>query len=139
VAGGLLAGDDVDPIIDSVSLSLWNDNAIRTADFVVEAAPEILDLKQRLFERCGRLCRPNVVVASNASTLGIAEIAANMASPERAIVTHWFAPAHILMPGRSRGSSKSRRLADCFMMLSRERSFPHCLSTWTTVPARPKP
>jgi 3-hydroxybutyryl-CoA dehydrogenase len=94
--GGLLAKGDADPVIDSVSLVLGGDDAIRTADFVVEAVSEILDLKQRVFERCGNLCRPDVVIASNTSTISIAEIAARMNHPERAIVTHWFSPPHVM-------------------------------------------
>ena len=96
VEGGLLADDDVEPIIDGVSLSLWSDDAIKAADFVVEAVPEILDAKQKVFEKCDALCRPDVVVASNTSTMSIAEIAAKMKHPERAIVTHWFIPPHIM-------------------------------------------
>ena len=96
VEGGLLPGDDVEPIIDGVSFSLWSDEAIRAADFVLEAVPEILDAKQNVFEKCDALCRPDVVVASNTSTMSIAEIAANMKTPERAIVTHWFIPPHIM-------------------------------------------
>ena len=96
VEGGLLAGDDVEPIIDNVSLSLWSDDAIKAADFVIEAVPEILDAKQNVFEKCDALCRPDVVVASNTSTMSIAEIAAKMKRPERAIVTHWFIPPHVM-------------------------------------------
>jgi 3-hydroxybutyryl-CoA dehydrogenase len=92
---GLLANGDSAPIIDGVSLVLWGDEAIKTADFVIEAAPEILDVKQKIFERCGSLCRPDVVIASNTSTISIAEIAARMNRPERAIVTHWFIPPHV--------------------------------------------
>ena len=37
------------------------------------------------------------------------------------------------MPGSSIGSSRSFRFAACFMMFSRDRSAPHCLSTWIIV------
>lgn len=68
-----------------------------TADLVVEAVPEMLDLKRKVFADLEAVVRPDAVLASNTSTLPIGQIAAGLAHPERVAGMHFFFPA-VRMP-----------------------------------------
>ncbi len=65
-------------------------------DFVVEAAPEDLELKQSLFTRLDRLVPDQVVLATNTSTLPVTAIAAAADRPQRVAGMHFFNPAAVL-------------------------------------------
>ncbi len=62
------------------------------ADFVIEAVPEDIAVKLRLFARLDAVCRPDVVLASNTSGLSITEIAAATTRPARVAGMHFFNP-----------------------------------------------
>jgi 3-hydroxybutyryl-CoA dehydrogenase len=62
------------------------------ADFVIEAIPEDIALKLRIFARLDRVCREDVVLATNTSGLSITEIAAVTKRPGRVAGMHFFNP-----------------------------------------------
>ena len=66
--------------------------ALDAADYVMEAIPEILDLKQALFKQMDELAPPGLILGTNTSQLSITSIAAATKHPERVIGTHWFNP-----------------------------------------------
>jgi 3-hydroxybutyryl-CoA dehydrogenase len=66
------------------------------ADLVIEAAPEDLGLKQKLFADLEKLCPAHAVLASNTSSMSITEIASAVGTPERTIGLHFFNPVHIM-------------------------------------------
>lgn len=72
----------------------WED-AVVNADFIIEAVPEILEVKQRVFSKCDEICSKDTIVASNTSSMDINQISAHMEKPERAITTHFTIPAHL--------------------------------------------
>ena len=76
-------------------LSTDLDRAAKDCDFVVEAIPEILDLKRTLFAQLDKL-DPGVILGSNTSSLTISDIALDLDHPERIIGVHYFNPAHII-------------------------------------------
>jgi 3-hydroxybutyryl-CoA dehydrogenase len=72
------------------------DAAARDADFVIEAVPEKLDLKRDLFTRIERQARPEVVLATNTSSLMISEIAAPLRDAGRLVGMHFFNPVPVM-------------------------------------------
>jgi 3-hydroxybutyryl-CoA dehydrogenase len=70
--------------------------AVRHADYVVEAAPEDLPLKQRLFAEIERAVRPDTILASNTSVIPITRIMSELAGRERALGTHWWNPPFLV-------------------------------------------
>jgi 3-hydroxybutyryl-CoA dehydrogenase len=64
-------------------------------DFVIEAVPEVPSIKKQVFSQLDELCAHNMVIASNTSGLDIFSIA-NVKRPERLVIAHFFAPAHII-------------------------------------------
>jgi 3-hydroxybutyryl-CoA dehydrogenase len=61
-------------------------------DLIVEAAPEDLSLKQRLFAELAAACGPETILATNTSSLRVTDIAADVAFPERVVGMHFFNP-----------------------------------------------
>jgi 3-hydroxybutyryl-CoA dehydrogenase len=69
--------------------------ACEGADLIVEAAPEKLDIKKRLFAAADRAA-PSALLATNTSSLSIASIAAAVADPSRVVGMHFFNPVHLM-------------------------------------------
>jgi 3-hydroxybutyryl-CoA dehydrogenase len=72
------------------------EEAVSGADWVFEAAPERLELKQQLFEEIERAAPAEAVLATNTSVMRVTEIAARVSTPERAIGTHWWNPPYLV-------------------------------------------
>ncbi len=92
---GVISAAEGERISSRVNFTLSWEESVAGADFITEAVPEDMETKQEVFRRCGELSRPEVVVASNTSSMDISEIAARMKHPQRALGTHWTIPAHL--------------------------------------------
>jgi 3-hydroxyacyl-CoA dehydrogenase len=66
------------------------------ADFIVEAVIENMDLKQKLYESLGQVCKPETIFASNTSSLSITEMAAFSGRPENFVGVHFFNPVQLM-------------------------------------------
>ena len=67
--------------------------ALASCDWVIEAATEDLALKHRIFADVEARVAPTAAITSNTSSLPAARLFAHLKHPERATVTHFFAPA----------------------------------------------
>ncbi|HTV36121.1 MAG TPA: 3-hydroxyacyl-CoA dehydrogenase family protein [Xanthobacteraceae bacterium] len=70
--------------------------AVREADYVVEAVSENLALKQKLFAEIERHVRPDTILASNTSVIPITSIMQGLQKRERALGTHWWNPPFLV-------------------------------------------
>jgi 3-hydroxybutyryl-CoA dehydrogenase len=68
--------------------------ALEDTDFVIEAAPEQIDLKLTLFAEIDRLAPTYAIVTSNTSALSLTEMAGVLENPARAAGMHFFNPVH---------------------------------------------
>jgi 3-hydroxybutyryl-CoA dehydrogenase len=66
------------------------------ADFVVEAAIENIELKKRIFAELDELCGPDVILASNTSSISITEIGAATQRPDKVIGMHFMNPVPVM-------------------------------------------
>ena len=64
--------------------------AVKDAELVIEVVPEIMDLKKKVYAELDKAAAPEVVFASNTSTLPITEIANTTSRPEKFIGIHFF-------------------------------------------------
>ena len=82
----------------SQNLTPFNEleGAVNGVDLVIEAVPEILELKQRIFADLDRMAPDNAVLGTNTSGLKISEIANATQRPERVIGMHFFNPVPIM-------------------------------------------
>ena len=70
--------------------------AVREADFVVEAAPEDLEIKRKLFRETEPLVRHDTILASNTSVIPITAIMQDLHDRSRALGTHWWNPPFLV-------------------------------------------
>jgi 3-hydroxybutyryl-CoA dehydrogenase len=87
---------EMEEILDRIHLFADLEQAVREADFITEAIFEDLKAKQVLFEEVERHCSADAILASNTSSFRMTDISSLMKKPERAIVTHWFNPPHLV-------------------------------------------
>jgi 3-hydroxybutyryl-CoA dehydrogenase len=85
-------------------------DSVQGSEFVVEAVTEDLAVKQQLFSRIEPLVSAETILASNTSSFPITLLAGDLQYPERALITHWFNPPHIVplvevVPGERTGAS----------------------------------
>lgn len=70
--------------------------ALAEADFVIEAVVENLDAKVQVFETLESIVRPDVILASNTSSISITKIASKTSRPERVIGMHFMNPVPVM-------------------------------------------
>jgi 3-hydroxybutyryl-CoA dehydrogenase len=95
VAKGKLAAADRDTLLSRITFAVGLD-ALHEVDLVVEAVPEHLDLKQRIFGELDRICKPDAILATNTSSLSVTEISVATHRPNQVIGIHFFNPAPIM-------------------------------------------
>ncbi len=96
VARGKVSQEDRDAAVARIRVTTSLENAFEGAHAVIEAAPETLELKQKIFAVAQRCSAPGALLASNTSSLSIARIAEAVDTPERVVGMHFFNPVHIM-------------------------------------------
>ncbi len=95
-AEGLVDAAEADAARGRITFTPRLDEAVHGAGFVTEAIPELLAPKQALFEQIEAEASPDAIIASNTSTLSIAQLAGRVRRPERMVITHFFNPAQLV-------------------------------------------
>jgi 3-hydroxybutyryl-CoA dehydrogenase len=95
VARGKLTPDDRDALLARVTFAVGLP-ALRDVDLVIEAIPEQLALKHRVFGELDRICRPDTILATNTSSLSVTEISVATSRPHQVIGIHFFNPAPVM-------------------------------------------
>jgi 3-hydroxybutyryl-CoA dehydrogenase len=70
--------------------------AVSSADLMIEAVPESLDLKVELFGQADLFCGPHTILASNTSSISITKLASHVERRERFVGMHFFNPPHLM-------------------------------------------
>ena len=70
--------------------------AVRAADLIIEAVPEIFDLKKDLFAQADLFCSEETILASNTSSISITKLASNVEKRARFVGLHFFNPPHVM-------------------------------------------
>jgi 3-hydroxybutyryl-CoA dehydrogenase len=91
---GYLNKSEVEPAMGRITCTTNLDQACSSADFVIEAVLERMDIKIDVFRELDRLCSPETILATNTSTMSPTEIAAQTDRPDRCIAMHFFNPPH---------------------------------------------
>lgn len=98
VAEGYFPEENIQKTIDHITLFADLEPAVKDVDFVIEATPELLDLKQDLFEQLDRFCPAHTILASNTSSLKLWDMAARVseARKSKVMIAHCYNPAHLI-------------------------------------------
>jgi 3-hydroxybutyryl-CoA dehydrogenase len=91
---GKVPASDADAIRRRLTVTAKIEQALDGADFVIEAAPERIDLKLSLLADVDRFAPADAIVATNTSALSITEMAGSMQRPARVAGMHFFNPVH---------------------------------------------
>ena len=93
---GKLSAAEHDAILGRLKGTTSIEEAAAGADMVIEAVIEEMALKQKVFAELDRICSPEVILASNTSTLSITKIASATKHPARVLGTHFFSPVPVM-------------------------------------------
>ncbi len=83
-------------VLSRISFSSSLKEAVRDADLIIEAVPEIPDLKISVIKDITSSCRPDVIVASNTSNIRISTLADHATNPQRVLGLHFFNPPVVM-------------------------------------------
>ncbi len=95
VGRGKLTQEDADALLARVTTTTSLAD-MADADLVVEAVPEHMDLKAAVLAELDKVCRPEVILASNTSSLSVTELSVHTGRPGRVVGMHFFNPAPVL-------------------------------------------
>ncbi len=118
VAKERMTQTDADEALALVSVSTEK-SAAADADLVVEAIPEIPELKFSIFAELDAICKPEAILASNTSSISINEIAAATNRPDKIIGMHFMNPVPIMrLVEIINGSETSKAVTDAVVEAS---------------------
>jgi 3-hydroxybutyryl-CoA dehydrogenase len=103
IASGLAKGVEKGKITEAQKGEMLKNLTVTTAlsdcadaDFVIEAAFEDFSVKKGIFEELDRVCKPDVILATNTSSISITKIGATTSTPARVIGMHFFNPVPVM-------------------------------------------
>ncbi len=83
-------------MLSNIEVFVDIDKAVKDADFVIEAVPEIMSIKKEVFKELDKLAPKHAVLASNTSNMSITEIASATNRPDKVVGMHFFNPAVLM-------------------------------------------
>lgn len=96
VKKGKISPEDANNILNRITFTEDLRVAVENADFIIEAVPENLDLKKKVFSEMDRVAKSSAIFSSNTSQLSIASIGEATSRKEQVIGTHWFFPPQVM-------------------------------------------
>jgi 3-hydroxybutyryl-CoA dehydrogenase len=96
VEKGKLKTEEAQEVLSKVIPTLNLKEAVTHSDFIIEAVPENIELKKRVFKEIDQLCPKHAIIATNTSTLNVSEIANVTERPDKIVGMHFFNPAPIM-------------------------------------------
>jgi 3-hydroxybutyryl-CoA dehydrogenase len=95
VTSGKISADDKQIVFNKIEPVLKR-AALSNCDFVIEAVTERIEIKAEIFRDLDQICRPEIVLASNTSSISITRLAALTNRPEKVIGMHFFNPVPVM-------------------------------------------
>ena len=92
---GVLPKNQQTPILNRIQTTTNIEEAGKEADLVVEAIIEDAGAKKEMFRTLDKICPPQAILASNTSYMDLFKFVETK-RPEKVLITHWFAPPHIV-------------------------------------------
>jgi len=96
VKKGLLTPEDREALLSRLTFYEGVTEAVEGAEIVVEAIPEDVELKRRVWRAVGEVAAPDTILATNTSSISITRLAAEVPRPERFIGMHFMNPVPVM-------------------------------------------
>ncbi|MEB2492357.1 3-hydroxyacyl-CoA dehydrogenase family protein [Peribacillus frigoritolerans] len=93
---GALTDREKQGALANITYSVDLEGAVRDADFIIEAIPEVIELKLNLYQQLEEIIKPDAIVASNTSTFPISQLMEKASFADRMVITHFFNPGHLV-------------------------------------------
>ncbi|MGE7904849.1 3-hydroxyacyl-CoA dehydrogenase family protein [Peribacillus sp. NPDC094092] len=93
---GALTDQEKQDALANITYSVDLEGAVRDADFIIEAIPEVIGLKLNLYQQLEEIIKPDAIVASNTSTFPISQLMEKASFADRMVITHFFNPGHLV-------------------------------------------
>ena len=121
VAKEAISASEKTSILSNISLDTQMEHGLQGVYLVVEAATENIELKLKIFAELDRVCAPEVILASNTSSISITKIASVTNRPDKVIGMHFMNPVPVMkLVEIIRGYSTSDEVTDLIMDTSRK-------------------
>lgn len=91
-----ISKEEGDAIFSRIKPIVDLNEAVKEAHLIIEVVPEIMDLKKKVYAELDKAAAPEVIFASNTSTLPITEIANTTSRPDKVIGIHFFNPPQLM-------------------------------------------
>lgn len=95
VAKGKMSDSEMQQKMALVSVTS-NFDDLKEVDIVIEAVPEEMPMKKKVFAEIDKVCAEHTIFATNTSALSITELAASTKRPQKVIGMHFFFPANVM-------------------------------------------
>jgi len=92
----ILKKEEGDKVLELIHPTVDMESACRAAQYLTEAVPEVMKVKQHVFKQADRWCPDSTILASCTSTFSIDEIGSVTRRRDRVVGTHWIKPAQII-------------------------------------------
>ena len=93
---GVSSSEEREQTIAAITYTASLEEAVSEADLIIEAIPEVIELKWKLYKELAGLIKPEAIVASNTSTFKISKLAEGCPFQERLLIAHFFNPGHLV-------------------------------------------
>lgn len=91
VAQGKETQESADSTMGNLSTTVSLED-LKDCEMIIEAVPEILELKKSTFKELGRICRSDAILCTNTSSMSVTTITSECTHPERCVGMHFFFP-----------------------------------------------
>lgn len=96
IAKNAMTEAEAEDILSRVQFTNDLEKAVKDADLVIECIPEVMEMKQTLFQDIEKICRPDCILATNTSVMSITEIASKCKTRHRIVGTHFWNPPYLI-------------------------------------------
>ena len=121
VTKGTLSEEEKLITLSNITTDTSIENGVKNVQLVVEAATENIELKLKIFNELDRVCAPEVILASNTSSISITKIASVTNRPDKVIGMHFMNPVPVMkLVEIIRGYSTSDEVTALIMDISRK-------------------
>ncbi len=93
---GKISQAEATEVLRRISTANELSQAARDADFVIEAVPEDMDLKQEVFSKLDAAAPKQAILATNTSSISVTQLASATNRPAKVVGMHFFNPAHVM-------------------------------------------
>lgn len=93
---GVIGAQEGQAVLGKIAYTASHEEAVRDAEFILEAVPEKLEIKQAVFAQLEELAPDTAILASNTSGIPITKLQEGRTHPNRIVGMHWSNPPHVI-------------------------------------------